>query len=164
MHKYGRELYGEGELKAAPGCYCLLVRYATLCNPHQPRQPPPSHVCAGIHNGGFFCERKCVLCGLDLNIIQMRIKWPRLFKDDAGNVDSNTSEALMVSVFCSVASEWKYLSSSPSAVLLLHMSTRRQWYCERWLRQSFGCPAAQQMLAGKLGSSKTTGLPPLMQS
>lgn len=103
---------GRGSLKRhrdATVCSKGTQRSAILTN----HASPPSHVCTGIHNGGFFCKRKCVLCGLDLNIIQMRIKWPRLFKDDAGNVDSNTSEALMVSVFCSMASEWKYLSLHP---------------------------------------------------
>lgn len=164
MHEYGRELYGEGELKAAPGCYCLLVRYATLCNPHQPHQPPIPCVHGNTQRWLFLQAEMCALRprfeyysneNQMAQIVQRRRR--QCWLKHKWSTDG------VCFLLCGGRVEIS-LSSSPSAVLLLHMSTRRQRYCERWLRQSFGCPVAQQMLAGKLGSSKTTGLPPLMRT
>lgn len=87
------------------------VRYAMLCNPHpsQSHPPtPPSRVCVRIHSGGSFWQADCVLCAFNLNFIQMRIKWPRLFKEYAGSVDLNKHSTDGV-CFHSVVSVWKYL-------------------------------------------------------
>lgn len=60
---------------------------SAVCNALQPLAYPVSlHICTMV---GFSWQVDCVLCALDLNFIQMRIKWPRLFKECACSVDLN---------------------------------------------------------------------------
>lgn len=95
-----------GVLVVAPRCCCLLSK---VCNALQ-SSPIPfyTHVCMQIHNGSFFWHVDRVLCSSNLNFIQMRIKWPRLFKEYAGSVDLNKHCADGV-CFHTVMGVWKYL-------------------------------------------------------
>lgn len=65
--------------------YCLLTRVRKRCT--NPRLPCRQHH-VRMEFTALYVSREGALGDLDLNIIQMRMKWPRLFNDDAGNVDS----------------------------------------------------------------------------
>lgn len=80
MHKYSTKLHQGGGVEAASRS-CRLP--SAVCNALQPCLP----TC--MHHGGFSWQVDCVFCALDLNFIQMRIKWPRLFKECACSVDLN---------------------------------------------------------------------------
>lgn len=78
-----------GGVEAAPRCRCLLSK---VCDALQCSHVAFSHMCVRIHTlAAFFFvwQADCVLCAFNLNFIQMRIKWPRLYKEYAGSVDLN---------------------------------------------------------------------------
>lgn len=70
---------------------------------------------------------------LNLNIIQMRMKWPRLFKDDAGNVDSQRwsgTEAVCFLHFCRLRVKCLHLRPLPPSSSL-RSRLDGPWKCER---------------------------------
>lgn len=85
--------------------------------------PPPSLA------REFAALSESTLGDLDLNIIQMRMKCPRLFKDHAGNVDSQRWS--VTGAVCFLSTGWTKSPPSTSAALL--KSTGRPLWVTLWV-------------------------------
>lgn len=113
--------------------YCLLtgVRKRSA-NPRQPPHPLPPPSCAQEFMA-LSASGESALGDLDLNIIQMRMKWPRLFKDDAGNVDSqhwSVTDAVCFLHFCRLPGKYLHLRPLPPSSAL-RSRLDGPWKCER---------------------------------